>query len=145
RSGRLPCELDPVFDRALAKDPAARYATCADLVDSLRSAFDEAAGKTQPRAQLPPRPAPRRPPRRSRARWPLLVALLLGAAIAGSLVAFALTSGGGGQRAQTEHTTTLLKTVRATSPPPPPPAAPPPPASGTPTELVDRATTLERQ
>src|SRR5207248_659258 len=46
---------------------------------------------------------------------------------------------------QTEHTTTLLKTVRATSPPPPPPAAPPPPASGTPTELVDRATTLERQ
>src|SRR5437763_12510123 len=50
RSGRLPCELDPVFDRALAKDPAARYATCADLVESLRSAFDEAAGKTQARA-----------------------------------------------------------------------------------------------
>src|SRR5438067_3510886 len=139
RSDRLPCELDPVFERALAKDPAARYATCADLVESLRSAFDEAAGKTQTRTLLPPRPS-----RRSRTRWPLLVALLLGTAIAGSIVAFGLTSGGDGQKARSEHTTTFLKTVTATSPPPPP-AAPPPAATGTPAQLVDRATALERE
>src|SRR5205823_2756264 len=91
RSDRLPCELDAVFERALAKDPVARCPMCADLVESLRGAFDEAAGKTQARAQLPSRPAPPRHSRRSRARWPLLIALLLGAAIAGSIVAFALT------------------------------------------------------
>ena len=146
RSDRLPCELDAVFEHALAKDPTARYTTCTDLVESLRSAFDEAAGKTQTRAPIPPPLAPPRPSRRSRARWPLLIALLLGAAIAGSIVAFALTSGGRDLKTQADHTTTFLKTVTATSPtPPPPPAAPPPPASGTPTQLVDRATALERQ
>src|SRR5947208_1762637 len=82
------------------------------------SAFDEAAGKTQTRAPIPPPLAPPRPSRRSRARWPLLIALLLGAAIAGSIVAFALTSGGRDLKTQADHTTTFLKTVTATSPTP---------------------------
>src|SRR5207244_13079690 len=30
RFDRLPCELDPVFERALAKDPAERYETCGE-------------------------------------------------------------------------------------------------------------------
>src|SRR5262245_1451065 len=45
RSG-LPPELDPVFERALAKDPGRRYETAADFVAALRAAFAEAAGST---------------------------------------------------------------------------------------------------
>ncbi|MDX6467196.1 MAG: eukaryotic-like serine/threonine-protein kinase, partial [Gaiellaceae bacterium] len=31
-----PCELDPVFERALAKDPADRFGSCAEFVAALR-------------------------------------------------------------------------------------------------------------
>ena len=37
--------LDPVFERALAKDPAARYATAAELVGELRRALHDDAGR----------------------------------------------------------------------------------------------------
>src|SRR5437588_4343181 len=145
RAERLPCELDPVFERALAKEPSERYATCGVLVKSLHNAFDEAAAETRTLTPAPPPPPPASLPRRpSPARWPLLLALLVGAAIVGAIVAVALNSHGSGRKAQREHTTTFLKTVTATAPPPPPPASPPPAATGTPTQLVDRATALER-
>jgi serine/threonine-protein kinase len=162
RSERLPCELDPVFERALAKDPAERYPTCGELVEYLGNAFDEAAGQTR---TLAPPPAPPRLPifvgggsgRRSRARWPLMLALLGVAAVVGAIIAVALTSGGGGSpsasRARTIVRTVTsqgqTKTVRVTTPaPPPPPASPPPaspppppsPATGNPSQLVDQAT-----
>jgi serine/threonine-protein kinase len=43
----LPRELDPVIQRALSKDPAARYPTCADFVAALREALAAAAGTTR--------------------------------------------------------------------------------------------------
>src|SRR3954453_21347876 len=54
--GDLPCEVDPVFERALAKEPAARYPTCAAFVGALRNAFAAAEGTTAgiPVQQLPP-------------------------------------------------------------------------------------------
>jgi len=155
RSPRLPCELDPVFERALAKDPAQRYATCGELVECIRNAFDEAAGRTRTLVPpAPPRPAiivPRGGGRRSPARWPLLVTLLAAAAVVGAIVAVALTSGGGSSSAPRARTVLKTvtsqgqtKTVRVTTPaPPPPPASPPPPpapATGSPSQLVDQAT-----
>ena len=55
----LPCELDPVLDRALAKDPRERYSTCAEFVAALREAVSEAAGKTSELAAVAPTVAPR--------------------------------------------------------------------------------------
>ncbi len=73
----LPGELDPVFRKALAKDPAERYGSGADLVAALRGALAEGAGATH---VLPPKRSAERP-RRSRA-WAavVLLFLLLGAA-----------------------------------------------------------------
>jgi eukaryotic-like serine/threonine-protein kinase len=83
----LPAAYDPVFERALAKSPAARYGTAAEFVGDLRRALHEEAGATHRVA--PARHAPRRPARR---RWlPALVALV---AAAGIVAAIALTRGG---------------------------------------------------
>jgi tetratricopeptide (TPR) repeat protein len=49
----LPPELDPVFQRALAKDPAERFGSSAELVGALRSALDQAAGTTRRIAAMP--------------------------------------------------------------------------------------------
>ncbi len=77
----LPCELDPVFARALDKDPARRYPSCRDFVAALREALDTAAGTTTVRRTL-----------RRRGSWlaPLLL-ILAGLALAGALAAWALT------------------------------------------------------
>src|SRR5207249_2087122 len=44
----LPRELDPVFRKALAKDPADRYGSSAEFVAVLRAATANAAGATSP-------------------------------------------------------------------------------------------------
>jgi len=111
----LPHELDAVFERALAKDPDRRFATCADFAAALRAAFDDAAGATgalpvavpATAATVPLRRAaeeevawiPPRPP--GRTGWPLLAALLVAGAIAGALLAFLLTRDGGTGEAPT--------------------------------------------
>src|SRR3954451_11975918 len=46
RGPDLPCELDPVFERALAKDPRDRYPTSTEFVGDLRRALSDAAGTT---------------------------------------------------------------------------------------------------
>ena len=92
----LPRELDRCFERALSKDPARRFPTCAEFVAALRSAFAEAAGQTRQLAPVPPT-APTRtlpPPRRSSSAWPLLIALIVAGAVAGALLAYFLTRGG---------------------------------------------------
>jgi tRNA A-37 threonylcarbamoyl transferase component Bud32 len=90
-----PCELDPVFAKALAKDPADRYGSCAEFVAALRHALRDAAGAT--RAWAVPssaHPAPERRTavyarRRSQPRWflpvtGLLALLAVGGGIAGA-------------------------------------------------------------
>jgi eukaryotic-like serine/threonine-protein kinase len=92
----LPRELDRCFERALAKDPAQRFPTCADFVAALRASYADAAGQTGALAAVPPtavtRPLP--PPRSGSSAWPLLIGLLAVGAVAGALLAYFLTRGG---------------------------------------------------
>jgi serine/threonine protein kinase len=117
----LPCELDPVFERALAKDPARRYPSCRELVAALREALDAAAGATSVHGVL-------RPTR----TWLLPVVLLLaGVALAGILAAWALTGTGSPQTVVRTVTTrgrdtTVQQTVTRPQPqthPAPPPSS----------------------
>jgi eukaryotic-like serine/threonine-protein kinase len=125
----VPPEVDRCFRRALAKDPAERFETCADFAAALRAAF---AGEQQTREFVPVArtavTSPIGPPPSSRA-WPLLVALLAAGAIAGGLLAYFLTRGDNGSstktivtRVQTVTTqgqvSTRQLTVTTSSPPP---------------------------
>jgi serine/threonine-protein kinase len=87
----LPCELDPVFATALAKDPSQRFDSCVEFVAALRAAVADAAGVTRafPVAVAPARPV--RPPRSS--AWPGLLILLVIGVIGGALAAYLLTRG----------------------------------------------------
>jgi predicted Ser/Thr protein kinase len=121
----LPRELDPVFERALAKDAAQRYGTAGEFVAALRAAFSDAAGSTSEFAAVAPPPtAATRPvrrvedwerpphpprPRPSRGTWPLLAALLLAGAVGGALLAYLLT------RNDAAPTTVVTKTQRVTT------------------------------
>jgi tRNA A-37 threonylcarbamoyl transferase component Bud32 len=110
----LPCELDPVFAKALAKDPNERYGSAGEFVGALRSALAEAAGSTRSDLAVVPPPPPTAATRSLRVReerrevelaprppadraWPLLAALLIAGAVAGALLAFFLTRGDGGR------------------------------------------------
>jgi serine/threonine protein kinase len=122
-------QLDPVFRRALAKDPPARFETAADFVAALREALEGGAAVTR---ELPA--TDRRSP------WPLVAAIVAAALLAGVGLAALFT--GGGDPQQAVQTTG----ARTTSPPPPPqapPPAPPPPTSNG-TALTDQATALLR-
>ena len=116
----LPCELDPVFERALAKDPRNRYGSAGEFVAALHAAMAEAAGSTRALPALAPPPtAATRPLRReegaaayvpyrpsgraTRSAWPLFAALLLVGAIAGGLLAYFLTRGGTGPTTVVTH------------------------------------------
>jgi eukaryotic-like serine/threonine-protein kinase len=105
----LPRELDPVFARALAKDPAERYATAGEFVAALRSALADAAGSTR-ELRIIPAPTPPRERRTQAGRHSqAALAVLLGAgALAGAGLAVLLTRGDGG------HARTEVVTRRAT-------------------------------
>jgi serine/threonine-protein kinase len=150
----LPCELDPVFERALAKDPADRYPTAGEFVAALRDAYADAAGATSEIPVVPPptaattplrsaeaigyAPAPHRPPT-GRSAWPLLAALLLAGLVGGALLAYFLTRGGDGrpatvvtriQRVTTQgRVTTVEKQVTVTTSASTPTAVSPAPAT----------------
>jgi eukaryotic-like serine/threonine-protein kinase len=138
----LPREVDLVFQRALAKRPQHRYPGARAFVEALENALRASA--TQETVPMP-RPVPAAPvpgPTRPARRWPFVVALLLLGALAGGILAFALTHGGGDHNAGAPRVSTVVKTVQGqattvtqtASPPPPspspPPPPPPPPSSG---------------
>jgi eukaryotic-like serine/threonine-protein kinase len=155
----MPPELDHVFDRALAKDPNARYDSAADFVAALRAALDHAAGATGELATVEEQTY-LRPERR---RGVVAAAVLLGALVLlGAGLAMAGVFSGNGERQTTNvvevttregKVTTVRETVTQPQPPPPaptPPPTPPPPAppaastkSGV--QLTDEATALLRQ
>ena len=87
---QLPCELDPVFAKALAKHPRERYASAAEFIAALRASLANAAGTTQ---IVAPRSRPVAPPGRRRGLLLPLLAVLV-AAVAGVIAAVALTHGG---------------------------------------------------
>ncbi|HEY3544374.1 MAG TPA: serine/threonine-protein kinase [Gaiellaceae bacterium] len=108
-----PCELDPVFAKALAKDPGARYSSGAEFVAALRASLEQAAGQTRVGALAPAAAAVAT--RRERG-W--LLPLLLGALLAGGIaLAVALTRGGSPDAAKPQpvRVTTAVKTVTAQS------------------------------
>jgi serine/threonine-protein kinase len=119
----LPPELDPVFERALAKEPSRRFETCADFVAALRAAFAEAAGSTSELPAVVPLPtAPTRqvareeqvayaPARASRGAWPLLGVLLLAGALGGALLAYFLTRDEGTTKSAPTTVITQVRTV----------------------------------
>jgi hypothetical protein len=112
----LPRELDPVFERALAKDPLRRYASSAEFVAALRDAVSDAAGDTRElRAAAPVEPAttiPRPPRDRSQSTWAVLFGLLLLGALAGAFLAFWLTRGQSPRHvAHPPRATTVVRTV----------------------------------
>jgi eukaryotic-like serine/threonine-protein kinase len=116
----LPRQLDPIFERALAKDPGARYATAAEFVGDLRRALDDAAGDTwiePPRvATAATRVAPAAGGTNGR-RWLLaaLAAVLLAAGAAAALLAVRSDGTTAPELRTVVHTvTTPGRTVRET-------------------------------
>ena len=124
RGSGVPREADPVFRRALAKDPAERFSSCAELVAALRDAYATAAGLTQ--IATAPTRAPRTVVRASRSRRvPLLIAAL--AVLVGGGIAGAVIAGGGGhagppsritvtERGRTVRETVTERTTTASTP-----------------------------
>jgi hypothetical protein len=101
-----------VFDRALAKDPADRYGSCARFVAALRTAFTDAEGTTRILAS----PPPRRHARRS--RWPVALGLcaVAGAVAAGVVATHRGSSPDAGRVTVTQRGTTVVQTVTAQQP-----------------------------
>jgi serine/threonine-protein kinase len=93
--GDLPRELDPIFRRAMAKDPAERYPSSGDFVSALGEAL-----RAAPRDKRFPLPA-------------LIGVSLLAASLVGVGLAAALTRGDDGRPAAQTVTKVQEKTVQA--------------------------------
>jgi tRNA A-37 threonylcarbamoyl transferase component Bud32 len=113
-NGSLPRAYDAIFERALAKDPARRYGTAAELVGELRRALDDAAGDTWV--------VPAWVPARRRGPSVALLSLVVLAALAAGIAAAVIgtrdrSSPEAVVRTVTRPGTTVQRTV-TTSPPP---------------------------
>jgi eukaryotic-like serine/threonine-protein kinase len=152
----LPRQVDHVFLRALAKEPAQRYRMAGDFVSALREALRAGATVTtelEPEVVAPP------PRRRSGIPVGAIVGVvLLALALAGAGLAALLTRDGDGETASPQTVTqvttvageptteTVVTTTQAPPPPPQPPQPPPPPAAGGDgVALTDQATRLLEQ
>ena len=118
----LPHAFDPIFARALAKDPEARFPTAAEFVGELHRALEDDAGSTWvvPGGAVPP-------PRRRRSVPVALVVGAIAVALAGIAAAVIATRDGGGSkvlvRTVTRPGTTVERTITTapqTSQPSPP-------------------------
>ncbi len=138
----LPRELDPVFQRALAKDPAERFESSAQFVDALAEGLRGGATTTR---ELAPTA------RRRSSLVPLAGAFALAVGIAGAGLAAILTDGDDGAsatpsvlvRTRTLEGTTVRQTVTqqpasTAAQTPPPPAV----SNGNGVALTDQATRL---
>jgi serine/threonine-protein kinase len=145
----LPREVDLVFQRALAKQPQHRYPSARAFVDALRDAlFASATDETVVMPAPVPVSRPVAPPAGPTRRWPYVLVLLLLGALAGGLLAFALTRGGEHHNAA-PSVRTVVKTVQGkattvtqqvtTSASPPPASPPPPPSSAAPAAQSGKA------
>jgi tetratricopeptide (TPR) repeat protein len=103
----LPRELDDVFRRALAKNPAERYGSAAELVAELRAALHSAAGRTE---IVPPRAPARRVSGPARPAWLVPAIVLLALLGAGLIAAAILAAGGDGEGASAK---TVVRTITA--------------------------------
>ena len=117
----LPRAFDPIFARALAKDPGARFPTAAELVGELHRALEDDAGSTWvvPGGAVTPTPAPAR-------RLPsALIVAAIAVALAGIAAAALATRHDGSPkvlvRTVTGPGTTVEHTI-TTAPQPPPPS-----------------------
>lgn len=103
----LPQELDGVFARALAKDPAARYGSAAEFVADLRDAVHDSSPRTAVLHAIP---------RRAR-RGPLPIVVALVALVGAGLVVAALIAsagdGDGDRKTSAGAPTTIVRTVTA--------------------------------
>jgi tetratricopeptide (TPR) repeat protein len=99
----VPASYDAIFERALAKDPAARYASAAEFVGDLRRGLHDDAGDTwiEPAATRVAAAAPA-------GRWWIPAALLVLLA-AGAVAAIVASRGGGSKTAP--QVTTIVRTV----------------------------------
>jgi serine/threonine-protein kinase len=105
----LPQAYDPIFARALAKNPAARYPAAAEFVGDLRRALHEEAGDTW--IEPPARTTVAAAPSRDRRWW---IAALLALLLAGGVLAAVLaTHGGSGRPAAAKPPPTVVKTITA--------------------------------
>jgi serine/threonine-protein kinase len=137
----LPIELDAVFARALAKDPAERFASGAEFVAALRQSLEDAAGATgivapvtvPLAAAAPTRAYARQRTRRSRLTPVIVLLVLLGI---GGAIAGVLLAGGNGKPAATPPTTAAPPTTAPTTTPPPVTTTPP---TSDPTALNNQA------
>ena len=112
----LPPAVDAVLDRALAKDPAERYRSCAELVANLRSAFAESAATTMRMAATPAPTAATGvapPTRHTTRRSPRVAAIAaaLGALALLGIVLAAVVGRGGGDEALPPTTVVRTATV----------------------------------
>lgn len=102
----LPQELDGVFARALAKDPADRYGSAAEFVADLRDAVHDSSPRTAVIEAIP---------RRAR-RGPLPIVVALVALVGAGLVVAALIASAGdsdGDRKTSAGAPTIVRTVTA--------------------------------
>jgi serine/threonine protein kinase len=137
RRPELPPSVDRVFERALAKDPSARYPNAAAFVGALDNALSgrESTTRVLPATAPPTSPTVRRPPplrRQRRPPWvvPLVLAGLVLALVAGVLAAVVSSQDDGSTSTQqprqpvtmtAEQTlgTTVVTTVVTTTTPTP--------------------------
>jgi tetratricopeptide (TPR) repeat protein len=124
-------QLDPVFRRALAKDPRDRFETASDFAAALREALEGGAATT------------RVLPAERRSVWPLVAAVVAAALLAGAGLAALFTGGDGQPQAgQTTSARTTAANPPPPAPPPPPQPPPPPPRRLSAQALTDQATAL---
>jgi serine/threonine-protein kinase len=133
RDPTLPRDVDAVFERALAKDPAERYDSGAAFVAALDRALAQPTG-VLPTAPTRPLARSFSPPRRRLPLLPIAVAVLLLLGATGAVLAALLPDDDEGGRATTfvttvrEQGTTVSETVTTTTEAPPAPQPTPPPA-----------------